>query len=316
MRAKPLNLPSSLLELYIITPYNQLMPYLTTSHPLPETQQTAALALTEQFDASLDISAANPEVFNSATMDLGDGGLTATWIIDEAQKHAFTEALSALTDTSQLMWTHVREDVDYVAETAKNFPPLIVQQFFIARNNEKIPADKIGLHIPANRAFGSGEHATTTGCLLALQSLSIPGRVFDKVLDVGAGSAILAMAAAKLHPHAHIICTDNDAPSVAIGLENAAVNGVKMDYVADENLTHSTVLNSAPYPLIFANILLQPLQQLAPKLAQLLATGGALVLSGFTDEQGPEIHKTFTAQGLKGLMQATSANWQTRVYVK
>lgn len=292
------------------------MPYLTTTHPLADGQQNAALALTEAYDATLDIAAANPEVFNSATQDLGDGGLTATWIIDAAQKTDFTDALASLTDVNALVWAPVREDVDYVAETTKNFPPLDVQKFFIARNGEAFPAGKIGLHVPANRAFGSGEHATTSGCLIALQALSIPGREFKNILDVGAGSAILAMAAAKLHPNATVVCTDNDAPSVTIGLENAAANGVAMLYVEDEDLSHHTVRAHAPYQLIFANILLAPLQGLAPALADLLDTGGALVLSGFTDDQGAAINTTFTEVGLKGISQTTDNHWQTRVYVK
>jgi ribosomal protein L11 methyltransferase len=292
------------------------MPYITTRHSITPEQQPALLALTEQFDASLDIAAANPEVFNSATMDLGDGGLTATWIVPAEFKNALTDALAPFTNTANLLWTPVPEDVDYVAQTAANFPPLIVQQFFVARNNEAIPAGKIGLHVPPNRAFGSGEHATTTGCLLALLGVSIPGRVFDKVLDVGAGSAILAMAAAKLHPNAQVWCTDNDAPSVEIGAANAHTNGVKLTYVEDADLTHPQLVGAAPFNLIFANILLAPLQSLAPRLAALLAPGGSLILSGFTDEQGPAIHASFTAQGLHGVLQATHASWQTRVYSK
>jgi ribosomal protein L11 methyltransferase len=115
-----------------------------------------------------------------------------------------------------------------------------------------------------------------------------------------------------------VVCTDNDPASVTIGLENAADNKVadKIIYVEDADLTHAQVKQHAPYPLIFANILLEPLLLLAPKLAVLLAPGGTLILSGFTVEQGPKIHSAYTQLGLKHGTELSNANWLAHTYTK
>jgi ribosomal protein L11 methyltransferase len=283
---------------------------LTAQHPIKRDDLARYNLLTELTGASLDV----------AELKGDDSAYILSWFVSEDEKEMF-ETLFADVDKTSLNWQPVNENIDYVAATRANFPPLQIGPFFIARNDEPTPAGAIGIAIPPNMAFGSGEHATTSGCLKALVELSRrPGEgrgLASYGLDVGAGSAILAIAAVKLL-NWKMVCTDNDPASVTIGLENAEANGVKahIAYVEDADLTHQQVQTHAPYPLIFANILLEPLLLLAPQLATLLAPGGTLVLSGFTIEQGPKIHSAYTQLGLKHGTELSQNNWLTHTYTK
>ncbi len=204
----------------------------------------------------------------------------------------------------------VDESVDYVALTRESFPPLIIGPYFIARNGEAAPAGLIGLHVSPNRAFGSGEHATTTGCLLAYEHLREAGFQTSSVLDFGCGSGILALATAK-RENLPALCIDNDPPSVDICHENAVENGV-------EQLLTCRVGETPPagqqFSLVFANILLHPLLELAEPLVACLQPGGALVLSGFTTEQAPEIETRYQALGLRHTWRHDHAGWVAQIW--
>ena len=219
------------------------------------------------------------------------------------------DALAAL---GPLTFTPVEDNVDYVALTRANFPPLTVGQFFIARNDEPTPPGLTGLHISPNRAFGSGEHATTTGCLMAYQHLTANGNPFTSGLDYGAGSGILALAAARQNG-TPFLCLDNDPPSVEICTENAAQNGVIpliQSGLAEVPPTGQT------FNLIFANILMQPLIDMAPALAACLQKSpeAALILSGFTEDQAPAIAAAYTPLGLRHTWQHEHQGWLAQVW--
>ncbi|HEX2858602.1 MAG TPA: 50S ribosomal protein L11 methyltransferase [Alphaproteobacteria bacterium] len=279
------------------------MPLLTAQHQIARADLSRFNPLTELTGASLDVA----EVKND------DSAYMLSWFVEEAELDLFEKLLADI-EPATLRWQRIDESVDYVAATRANFPPLAIGPFFIARNNEPTPPGKLGIAIPPNMAFGSGEHATTSNCLQALADLKATP---SHALDVGAGSAILAIAAAKLLG-IQTVCTDNDPASVVIGRENAADNGVAdhILYVDDAELIHPAIAQQAPYPLIFANILLEPLLHLAPKLAALLAPGGTLILSGFTTEQGPKIHTAYTQLGLLHGRELSQAGWLAHTYMK
>lgn len=224
------------------------------------------------------------------------------------------EAVAQAAANQPLTFQAVDESIDYVAQTKALFPPLHIGPYFIARNDEPTPPGLIGLTIAPNRAFGSGEHATTTGCLLGYEWLLAQGHTYASALDFGAGSGVLAIAAAK-RQGAQVLALDNDAPSVEICAENAALNGVTA-------LITSRLAETPPvgqtFPLIFANILLHPLLELAEPLAQGLAStpGAALILSGFTAEQGPELAARYTALGLQRRWQHAQAGWLAEVWMR
>jgi ribosomal protein L11 methyltransferase len=280
---------------------------ISTSFTAPRELANTLLALTEDLpELSLDVG----EV-------AADGNAYAyTWWLPEGLQATFTQLVAPWVN-APLVWQAVDTTVDYVAATRANFPPLLIGPFFIARNEETAPADKLGLQISPNRAFGSGEHATTTGCVLAYLELWQRGWRGQRVLDFGAGSGILALAAARHSaaadaPIGQLLCIDNDPPSVEICDENVQMNGMAGRIVSQVG----EVPPADTFELVFANILLQPLVELAAPLAGCVAesAGAALVLSGFTTDQADTIAAAYAAQGLRPTWQHEQAGWLAQIW--
>lgn len=276
----------------------------TTTFIAPKSLADSFLALTDLHpEITLDVGEVVP-----FTSSLYDTHFTYTlWLPESLQSVVQAAAGQALS------FAPVDEQIDYVAKTKALFPPLQIGPYFIARNEEPTPEGKIGLAIAPNRAFGSGEHATTTGCLLGYEWLLNQGHLYNRCLDFGAGSGLLAIAAAKRHGTKGL-CIDNDLPSVEICAENAALNGVS-DLILSEL---GDVPPAQTFPLVFANILLHPLLELAEGLVATLEVSphAALILSGFTEEQGAELEARYTALGLRKAWQQTSGGWLAQVYLR
>jgi ribosomal protein L11 methyltransferase len=162
-------------------------------------------------------------------------------------------------------------------------------------------------------AFGSGEHATTRGCLLALDDLARRRRL-RRVLDLGCGSGVLAIAAAKTWP-ARVLAADNDPVAVAVAAENAALNGVadRVRVVESDGYRHPAIGAGGPYDLILANILADPLRGFARDLARRLAPGGAAVLSGIVDHQVRPVVLAHRPYGLRLRRTIAIGPWATLV---
>ncbi|MFO0500122.1 MAG: 50S ribosomal protein L11 methyltransferase [Pseudomonadota bacterium] len=282
------------------------MPLLTTTFTAPKILADSLLALTEAHpEVALDVGE-----YPDAASPLYESCFRYSLWLPEAlqtQVGAELEALGLPTQT----FCVVDESTDYVALTRANFPPLQVGPYFITRNDEPVPAGLIGLAVAPNRAFGSGEHATTEGCLLGYEHRLNEGATFTHALDFGAGSGILAFAAAKRQGTA-VLAIDIDAPSVEICAENAALNGVGGLITCQVGDTPT----GEGYDLVFANILLHPLLELAPQLVASLAKTpeATLILSGFTTEQGPEIIAKYTALGLRHSWQHQARGWLAHVW--
>lgn len=281
------------------------MPMLiSTTFTAPRTLADAMLMLTDTFPSfSLDVGEdpANTENYRY------------TFFLPPEEQEAFQSALDTLPPAlfhTPLVFEEVDTTIDYIAQNRAAFPPLTVGPFFIARNDEEAPAGLIKLDIMPNRAFGSGEHATTTGCLLAYTHLIESGATFARGLDFGAGSGILAIASAKQHA-TPFLCIDIDAPSVTINTQNAALNGVTGLITAQEGETPPV---DQTFNLIFANILLHPLLDLAPALVNAMAPGASLILSGFTDDQSEQIATRYTALGLKKVWEHQQAHWLAQIW--
>ncbi|MGV6819543.1 MAG: 50S ribosomal protein L11 methyltransferase [Parvularcula sp.] len=167
--------------------------------------------------------------------------------------------------------------------------------------------DGIPIQIDANRAFGTGHHPTTAGCLTALGRLAKPRP--QQVLDVGTGSGVLAIAARKLWPKAAIFGTDIDEPSIAIARENAALNHAPditfevADGLGDFVAAHGKL------PLILANILADPLIALAPDIEAALAPGGRLVLAGLLERQEAAVTEAYVQAGLTVIDRVDDETW-------
>ncbi|RYG58958.1 MAG: methyltransferase domain-containing protein [Alphaproteobacteria bacterium] len=285
-----------------------LVRYMTA---LLSTTLTAPRALADLFLSLTD-------VLPTISLDVAEDPAEAdnyryTFFLSEDTKEPFLAALDILPPqhfATPCTFDIVDTSIDYIAQNRAAFPPLTIGPFFVARNDEDQPAGLIKLDIMPNRAFGSGEHATTTGCLLAYTHLVQSGQTFAKGLDFGAGSGILAIAAAKQNG-TPFLCIDIDAPSVAINNQNAQLNGVTHLVQAIEGETPPA---GQTFNLIFANILLQPLVELAPALTSALATGGSLILSGFTTDQSADIATRYTSFGLKKVWEHQQGDWLAQIW--
>jgi len=165
--------------------------------------------------------------------------------------------------------------------------------------------DRINFEIDAGLAFGTGQHATTSGCLLALDRLERDGARFGNMADIGTGTGLLAFAAMKLWPEAKCIAPDIDDVAIDVARENAAINGVGMGHGAGQLLLavadgmDSPMLAArSPLDLIIANILAGPLIELAPDFAGALAPGGTIMLAGLLDTQAPAVTAAYEKLGL------------------
>jgi ribosomal protein L11 methyltransferase len=188
-------------------------------------------------------------------------------------------------------------DADWLAMALSGLPPVRAGRFFVygAHDRGRVPAGAVALRIEAGAAFGTGHHGTTTGCLLAFDAL-LKRRHFSRVLDVGTGTGVLAIAAARTGAQG-VVGTDIDAVSVRIATENASLNRAHARFVRADGLSDRAVTAAAPYDLVFANILAQPLVRLAPQIRGALAPGGVVILSGLLRSQQRQVLAAYLAQG-------------------
>lgn len=201
---------------------------------------------------------------------------------------------------------NVREEIipdeNWVELSQAALPPVRSGRFTIYGSHDKhrVSAGPNSILIDAGEAFGTAHHATTYGCLVAITALS---RVFKfrNVLDLGCGSGVLAIAVARTAPKARIAASDVDVQSVVVAQRNATINGVarRVSFVCGAGLAHPALRERAPFDLVIANILADPLLRLAREVASSLLTGGHLILSGLLTHQAPEIIATYRAHGFR-----------------
>ena len=203
-------------------------------------------------------------------------------------------------------------DQDCVAKVRRVLPPVAAGRFFVygSHDAEHLPSDRIGLLIEAAMAFGTGHHGTTLGCLRAFDRLLDQNYIFNNVLDLGCGTAVLAMAAART-TSINVIASDIDSIAVEVANANIVANDLINRVTCIESIGFNALdfLNAAPFDLIFANILKGPLIDLAPEIARNLKTGGIVVLSGILIEQSAEILGIYEAQGITLLEREDIGEW-------
>jgi ribosomal protein L11 methyltransferase len=197
-------------------------------------------------------------------------------------------------------------EADWVTMSQAGLQPIRAGRFTVHTPCYAPDAGRINFEIDASLAFGTGQHATTSGCLAALDRLEVAGKRFANVADIGTGTGLLAFAALALWPDARCIATDIDPVAIDVAKDNAAINKVKLGHGAGELLLgvadgmESALLAArAPFDLIIANILAGPLIELAPDFANALSTGGTVVLAGLLDTQADGVIAAYEKQGLK-----------------
>jgi len=197
-------------------------------------------------------------------------------------------------------------EADWVTMSQSGLQPIRAGRFFVHTPMYRSrPPGTVTFEIDAGLAFGTGQHATTGGCLDALDRLEREGKRFENVADVGTGTGLLAFAALALWPEAKCIATDIDPISIEVARENAAINRVTLGHergqlllaVAD-GMESPLLCARAPFDLVIANILAGPLIELAPDFAKALVPGGSVVLAGLLDAQAEPVAAAYESQGL------------------
>ncbi len=198
------------------------------------------------------------------------------------------------------------EDADWVTLSQAGLAPIRAGRFFVhtPMHFKDRPADTVNFEIDAGLAFGTGQHATTAGCLAALDRLAVAGRAYANIADIGTGTGLLAFAALALWPEAKGIATDIDPISIDVTRDNAAINGIALGHGAGElllavadGMDDPMIAARAPYDLLIANILAGPLIELAPSFAAAVTPGATIVLAGLLDTQADAVIAAYEAQG-------------------
>ncbi len=190
-------------------------------------------------------------------------------------------------------------EADWVAKVQRELHPVDAGRFFVygSHDRDKVPAGRVALEIEAAMAFGTGHHNTTLGCLLAFDRLYDSGFRPTNVADIGAGTAVLAMAAAKMLPEACVLASDIDPVAVDVSRANLLVNDLagRITCVEAAGFDHVTIRKAAPFDLVFANILKGPLVELAPDMGRHVAPGGLVILSGLLVVQAQAVIESYVA---------------------
>ena len=278
-----------------------------TETPLWQSRFVVPSAAVELFVAELEDAALSVSAFEEPGPSGADGAFWRVELIhrDEPDKHVLAGRLAPLAERAGIERIDITiaplATANWLARVAAGFTPHRIGRFWVHGSHvrEAPPAGAVPIRLDAGLAFGSGEHASTRGCLLALDELARRRR-FGRVLDLGCGSGILAIAAAKCWP-ARVLAVDNDPQAVAVAGDNARQNGVAPRVRArwSEGYRSPAVRGAGPYDLILANILADPLGAMARDLARHLAPGGSAILAGLLKLQAPAVVDAHRAAGLR-----------------
>ncbi|MBW4707621.1 50S ribosomal protein L11 methyltransferase [Roseobacter sp. YSTF-M11] len=205
-------------------------------------------------------------------------------------------------------------ETDWVAHVRRELAPVAAGRFYVYGSHDahRVPDGVAPLLIEAAMAFGTGHHGTTLGCLQALDRLADTGFVGRNVVDIGCGTAVLAMAAARLWPHP-VLASDIDEVAVEVARTNVKANGLegRVTCVEAAGFDHPDLLAAGPFDLVFANILKGPLIALAPEMARHLTPGGYAILSGILNEQADEIIAVYAGVGINLIHREEIVDWTT-----
>lgn len=205
-------------------------------------------------------------------------------------------------------------EIDWVAKVRRDLSPVEAGRFFVygSHDADKLPEGRVGLLIEASMAFGTGHHGTTLGCLKALDRLDNEGFRGSRVVDIGCGTAVLAMGAARIWPEP-VLASDIDAVAVEVAEANIAANDLqgRVRCLEATGFDHPDLQAAAPYDLIFANILMGPLIALAPDMARFARSGGHVILSGLLVDQAPQVLAAYEAEGFRLHHREDIGEWST-----
>ena len=285
------------------------MPTFSALTTLADKERAHALALA--------METLEPEPTGVGVMEIEDGsGLweVGAYFIEQPDTAAL--ALLAAVFAAKDFAISELPETDWVAKVKRELSPVRAGRFYLygSHDADTLPGDVEPLLIEAAMAFGTGHHGTTLGCLRALDRLVSAGHEPLPVADIGCGTAVLAMAAARVWPGT-VWAADIDPVAVEVAEANALANGLAGRLVCLEaaGLDHPDLAAAAPFGLIFANILKAPLIALAPDIAEALQPGGFAILSGILSGQAGEVIETYAGHGVALHDREDIGEWATLV---
>lgn len=278
------------------------------------TGQTGAEALADALD---DLE---PAPMGVGTFEVEDG--SGTWEVggyfEEAPDIAGLALLAEIHGARPFAISEV-PDTDWVAHVKRELTPVVAGRFFVygSHDADKIPENAEPLLIEAAMAFGTGHHGTTQGCLRALDRLVTQDAPHASVVDIGCGTAVLAMGAARVWPGI-MLASDIDPVAVDVARVNVAANDLegRVHCLVATGLDHPDLAAAAPFDLVFANILKGPLIDLAPEMTAAMAPGGHAILSGILNEQADEVVAVYTRAGNSLAHREIIGDWTTLTFQK
>lgn len=209
--------------------------------------------------------------------------------------------------------------IDWVSKVQRSLKPVIAGRFFVygSHDSDNVPSNCEPLLIEASMAFGTGHHGTTKGCLLALEQIISDGFDAKNVIDVGCGTAVLAMAAARVFS-ANIIASDIDSVAFSVAKTNVLANGLDKSIRCFEasGFSHDQIKTTGSFDLIFANILMKPLLSLAADISRYSLSGGYVVLSGILCQQAELVTDRFIKFGFSLSREIKIGEWVTLIFCK
>lgn len=217
------------------------------------------------------------------------------------------------------------QDEDWVVLSQQGLKPVCAGRFYVhtSSNKGEVPDGAVPLHIEASRAFGTGGHETTSGCLAMLDTLKKQGKRFELIADIGTGTGLLAFAACHLWPRAYLTASDIDPVSVDVTRDNALLNGYPLGMGQGQialcvasGTDHPIIQQRSPNDLIIANILAGPLIELAPSFAQIIREGGALILAGLLNTQAAAVVSAYRKLGFRLQMRSDTGDWPCLMLIK
>jgi ribosomal protein L11 methyltransferase len=294
-----------------------------TSAPTPATHRVSFAISDEQ--AARRVVDVLTEIFFEgeaavAAFERPDGRWDVTVHFAEAPEEALIRELvtnAAGEEVARGIAFDVVEAKDWVKASLDDLVPVPAGRFVVHGQHDRarIPANKLGVEIEAALAFGTGHHGTTRGCLLLLDHV-LKAQPVRRVLDLGTGTGVLAIAAAKGTAKARrrrVLASDIDAPSVKVAQENARLNGVGplVQVIRATGFSAPDFAKEAPFDLVLANILANPLKQLAAPMRRHLAPGALVILSGLLTPQATGVIAAYRARGLVPLRHLRIEGWSS-----
>lgn len=235
----------------------------------------------------------------------------------EEPRPALLRAFAALAPTGGTPLVERLPDEDWATLSQAGLEPVDIGRFHVHTGDHsgKARPGQWAIRIDAGLAFGTGQHATTAGCIAAAARLARNARARN-ILDVGTGSGLLAFAAHRLNPRARLTAADLDAVAVKVAVANAGLNKVprgrwrgQITLLRAPGVEHPLIGARAPYDLVFANILAGPLVALAPSVSAVVARGGHLILAGLLQGQARRVIAAYGARGLRLVWRDSQAEW-------